>query len=437
MQYVKLQIGCLLVILYIIVSYNRASYKTKIQCNKLFDALMICAPWAVFFDGLTAWTVNNRDIVPDVVNMSAHLLFFIFMDLTVLITTMYMYDQLVGFSESNKRRNLIFYTPWLISLIVVIVEIGNIRFIHGETTDYSMGASVYACFASLGFNYGAILLILIRRYRFLPKEKVVETLSFIAIVGITIAVQVFFPEVLISAIATTALVLGIYINFENPSIRKLTIHNNEMVDGFATMVENRDNNTGGHIKRTRAYVDLMLQKMQRDKHYFDIINKDYMTNVSSAAPLHDIGKIATPDSILRKPGRLTPEEFEIIKEHAVKGGDIIMETFDGIDNPEFKKIAYEVARHHHEKYNGRGYPDGLVGEQIPLHARIMAIADVFDAVSQKRCYRDALPADECFAIIERGAGSDFDPLLAKIFLGAKDEVMRLMESGVGATEESK
>ncbi|MCI7418667.1 MAG: HD domain-containing protein [Clostridium sp.] len=99
-----------------------------------------------------------------------------------------------------------------------------------------------------------------------------------------------------------------------------------------------------------------------------------------------------------------------------------------MDNAEFRQIAYEVARHHHEKYNGRGYPDGLMGEQIPLHARIMAIADVFDAVSQKRCYRDAMPLEECFAIIENGIGTDFDPQLAKIFLNSKEEVKHLMEN---------
>ena len=115
-----------------------------------------------------------------------------------------------------------------------------------------------------------------------------------------------------------------------------------------------------------------------------------------------------------------------MKEHSAEGGDIILHTFGDLNNPEFTQIAYEMARFHHEKFNGRGYPDGLSGEAIPLHARVMAIADVFDAVSQKRCYRDAMPLEECFAIIENGAGTDFDPDLVKIFLDAKEDVMRLM-----------
>lgn len=166
--------------------------------------------------------------------------------------------------------------------------------------------------------------------------------------------------------------------------------------------------------------------MRQYRRYRDIVTRDYLMNVSNAAPLHDIGKIATPDSILQKPGKLTDEEFAKMKEHSAEGGEIILHTFGDLNNPEFTQIAYDMARYHHEKYNGRGYPDGLSGEEIPLHARIMAIADVFDAVSQKRCYRDAMPLEECFAIIENGAGKDFDPDLVKIFLDAKEDIMRLM-----------
>lgn len=156
------------------------------------------------------------------------------------------------------------------------------------------------------------------------------------------------------------------------------------------------------------------------------LSKDYITNVKNAAPLHDIGKIATPDSILQKPGKLTDEEYAIMKKHAADGAEIIRHTFCDIDNDEFRRIAFEVARYHHEKYNGKGYPVGLSGENIPLHARIMAIADVFDAVSQKRCYRDAMPVEKCFDIIKNGSGTDFDPRLVEIFLDSRDEVEQLM-----------
>lgn len=427
MQYVKLQIGCLIVILYIVVTYVRATLKSKFICNKLFDALMLIAPWAVFFDGFTAWTVNHLEAVPEWVNTFGHLFFMIFMDLTIIVTALYMYDQIVGFCKAHKQKNLLLLIPGIISLVLIAAGMNRIEYIQGKTTFYSMGFSVYVCFASLFFHYGVILYLVIARHKYLAKEKKFGTVSIIIIVGIILVAQIIFPEILLTSICPAILLLGIYIEFENPSIKKLTLYNDNMVESFANLVENRDSNTGGHIKRTRAYVNLILHKMRHDKKYKDIMNKDYLVNVSNAAPLHDIGKIATPDYILQKPGKLTDEEFAIMKKHAACGGEIIQDTFKNLDDADFQKIAYEVARFHHEKYNGKGYPEGLSGEQIPLHARIMAVADVFDAVSQKRCYRDAMPLDQCFSIIEKSSGTDFDPQIAKIFLDSKDEVVKLME----------
>lgn len=428
MQFVKLQLGCLLVIAYIEISYIRETLRGQIPCNRYFDLLMAVAPWAVFFDGLTAWTVNHMDTVPELLNRAGHLLFFIFMDLTLLVTAAYFYDQLLGFRD-RKKESLLLGIPGLLSLLLIIGGFGNLAFIPGKTTWYSMGFSVYVCYGTVILYYGAILCIVIARRRFLPKDKMMGILSFIVLAGVMLGIQVCFPEVLLTALLPTMLLLGIYVDFENPSIRKVTIQHNEMVDGFATMVESRDSNTGGHIRRTRAYVDLMLRKMRHDKRYRAILNRDYLENVSNAAPLHDVGKIATPDSILQKPGKLTEEEFAIMKQHAAAGGDIILHSFRDLSNAEFRQIAYEVARYHHEKYNGRGYPEGLKGEQIPLHSRVMAIADVFDAVSQKRCYRDAMPVEECFSIIEKGVGTDFDPNIARIFLDSADEVVALMKAG--------
>lgn len=381
MQYVKLQVGCLLVILYIVITYIKATHR-KISCNRYFDVLLAVAPWAVFFDGLTAWTVNHMNIVPEYVNRTAHLVFFVLMDIIIIVTAKYMYNELLG-ERKKERENLFLAIPGILSLVLLVAGIGELHYIHGETTWYSMGFSVYVCFATLVVYYGSILFIVISRHRFLPKDKMLGTLSFIVIMGIILIVQICFPEVLLTALFPTVLVLGIYVDFENPHIRKVILRNIEMIDGFATLVESKDNNTGGHIKRTRAYVDLILKKMRHDKKYRKVLSKDYINNVSNAAPLHDIGKISTPDRILQKPGKLTDEEFATMKEHAAEGGEIILHTFKDLDNAEFRQIAYEVARHHHEKYNGRGYPDGLAGEQIPLHARIMAIADVFDAFDGK------------------------------------------------------
>ena len=150
--------------------------------------------------------------------------------------------------------------------------------------------------------------------------------------------------------------------------------------------------------------------------------------IATASALHDIGKIAIPDAVLQKPGKLTAEEFEVMKTHSAKGGEIIEGTFKTIGDDEYSRIAYQVARYHHERWNGRGYPDRLMRKEIPLSARIMAVADVFDAVSAKRCYRDAMPLEKCFEIIENGKGKDFDPVIAEVFLDMRDEIAAIVNN---------
>lgn len=154
------------------------------------------------------------------------------------------------------------------------------------------------------------------------------------------------------------------------------------------------------------------------------MTSDFKDHLLNASPIHDIGKISTPDTILQKPGKLTDEEYAIMKKHAVAGGEIIQEIFKDLDDKEFLQTAYDVARYHHERWNGKGYPEGLKETEIPFAARIMAIADVFDAISAKRCYRDAMPLETCFQIIKEGAGKDFDPELVKLFLGAKEKIAK-------------
>lgn len=205
--------------------------------------------------------------------------------------------------------------------------------------------------------------------------------------------------------------------------KNLKKNHKEMVIGFATLVENKDGSTCGHIKRTSTYVKLLSMELRKRGYYTDILTDEYLENLYQAAPMHDIGKIAVPDVILQKPGKLTAEEFDVIKQHTVNGGKIIKETFVRMNNHSYSRVAYEVAKYHHEKWNGNGYPKGLKEDKIPLCARIMAIADVFDAVSEKRCYRDALPLEQCFAIIEEGKGKDFEPILVDVFLDMKEKIV--------------
>ena len=215
----------------------------------------------------------------------------------------------------------------------------------------------------------------------------------------------------------------------------ITQHNEKMlalqdniIIGMANLIESRDGDTGEHIKRTSFYVNLLARAIRDKGLYTDILTDNYIELLTKAAPMHDIGKILVPDHILQKPGRLTPEEYEIIKEHSAAGGKIVREVLGFIEEKDYIEIASDMAAHHHEKWNGSGYTKGLAQEDIPLSARIMAIADVFDALVSKRCYKSPMPVEEAFAEMEKSSGTHFDPQLVKIFLGLKEEIMGYLHS---------
>jgi putative two-component system response regulator len=211
------------------------------------------------------------------------------------------------------------------------------------------------------------------------------------------------------------------IEWLDAEVAKKTEHivemHNQLILGMATMVESRDNSTGGHIKRTSEGVKILIDRLKRD--HSRKLDDDFCKNLIKAAPMHDLGKIAVDDEILRKPGRFTPEEFEKMKAHAPEGARIVREILKNTDDEKFKIIAENVAHYHHERWDGTGYPDGLKGEEIPLEARIMAIADVYDALVSKRVYKEKMPFDKANEIIEGGMGTQFDPSLREAYRTAR------------------
>lgn len=194
------------------------------------------------------------------------------------------------------------------------------------------------------------------------------------------------------------------------------------IENMAELVESRDGETGTHIKNTAKYVKMIAKTMAKQEKYAKILNEEYIELLARFAPLHDVGKITVPDSILLKPGKLTDEEFKIMQSHTVNGGNIIIQILTDIESEENVMLARDIALCHHEKWNGTGYPSGLAGEEIPLCARIMAVADVFDALISKRCYKKSMSIDEAFGIIEKDMGSHFDPDVAETFLGLREEI---------------
>ena len=194
----------------------------------------------------------------------------------------------------------------------------------------------------------------------------------------------------------------------------------QLVFGMATMVEGRDNNTGGHIRRTSEVVKILCEEIMKDNSFG--LHHYFFVDLIKAAPMHDLGKITVEDAILRKPGKYTPEEYDVMKSHSEEGYKIVKNILHDCGDEYFEEIATNVAHYHHERWDGNGYPKGLKGEEIPLEARIMAIADVYDALVSKRVYKDEFSFEKANEIILDGMGKQFDPNLEKYYLRAREKI---------------
>lgn len=198
---------------------------------------------------------------------------------------------------------------------------------------------------------------------------------------------------------------------------------------MAALAETRDNETGRHIQRTKLYVKVLAEYLYEHGLYIDILNPQMINLIVTSAPLHDIGKVGIPDAILLKPGRLTQEEFEVIKFHTSLGYDAIMkaENLMGTDET-FLKFAQEIILYHHERWDGSGYLYGLMGNEIPLSARIMSVADVYDALTSKRCYKEIQSHNQAVTIISDESGKQFDPVIVEAFLACNTEFEAIAKS---------
>lgn len=204
---------------------------------------------------------------------------------------------------------------------------------------------------------------------------------------------------------------------EVAAVQDVTIH------AMASLAETRDNETGNHIRRTQLYVKLLAEKLRHNPRFSAELNKDKAIDLLvKSAPLHDIGKVGIPDRILLKPGRFEPDEFEVMKRHTALGRDAIITAEESLDlELPFLHYAKEIAYTHQEKWDGSGYPEGLSGDDIPVSGRIMAVADVYDALISRRVYKPAMPHDKAVSIIIEGRGSHFDPDMVDAFLSIADE----------------
>jgi len=237
-------------------------------------------------------------------------------------------------------------------------------------------------------------------------------------------VKPFSTSVLLNRIKTH-LDIDELIRERTTQIRRLQ---NGIVAVLADVVEERDEETGGHNDRASAYTKILIEAMMERGVYADEMSRWNIKQVVSSARLHDIGKIHIKDAILNKPAKLTDDEYEQIKTHTTEGARIIDRMIKQIGEEEYLHNAKIIAEYHHERWNGKGYPHGLKGEEIPLQGRILAVVDVFDAIVSKRPYKEAATDDEAFNLIESDIGEYFDPQIVKVFLEVKDKIKAVRET---------
>lgn len=206
---------------------------------------------------------------------------------------------------------------------------------------------------------------------------------------------------------------------------ELMITRDVTIETLGSLAEYRNLETGYHIKRTMNYVRLLAEKLQDHPNFKNYFSDERIENLWKSAPLHDIGKVGVPDSILMKPGKLTPEEFAEMQKHTIYGRDALAGAASKLGPDSFLKIAQEMAYTHHERWDGSGYPQGLKGAEIPVSGRLMAVADVYDALITRRIYKPAFSQDQTVDIIRNDSGKAFDPEIVKVFLNNKDNFHRI------------
>ena len=288
---------------------------------------------------------------------------------------------------------------------------------------------IYEAFYIVSLIYLIICMIAVGK-KFRHRDVLTIAMVVVVLVAGILPMTFFKVNVTYVAVAIGASLCYIYYNdLVQQDIQAELVSNQEkissmqkrMVSGLANLIETRDMETGEHILRTSDYVKKIAEDARDDGVYEDVLTDHFISLLHTLAPMHDIGKIIVPDSILRKPGKLTPEEFEQMKKHAAVGGDVVKEVLSGVSDEEYISFASDIATYHHERWDGSGYPKGLRGEEIPLCARIMAIADVYDALISERCYKKAFSHEEALRIISEESGAHFDPKLVKVFVEHKED----------------
>ena len=302
---------------------------------------------------------------------------------------------------------------------------------------------IYEVLFIFSLLYLIVCLVLVGR-KFSHRDRRTIWMVIVILVAGIVPMAILKINITYVAIAIAASICYIYYNdLVQQDIQKELVQNqntisnmqSHIISSLASLIESRDLETGSHVTRTSDFVETLAKHAAADGVYPDQLDERFIFKMKLLAPMHDIGKIVISDTILQKPGKLTPEEFEQMKTHAAAGGAIIKNVLEGVTDEEYQSFASDIAMFHHERWDGTGYPNGLSGENIPLPARIMAIADVYDALISKRCYKEAVSIEDAVAIIRDESESHFDPNLVEVFLRHREDFTKTRISQIAAGKE--
>lgn len=239
---------------------------------------------------------------------------------------------------------------------------------------------------------------------------------------------VFISGLFAGAMTIAFVIMIMQGNKRNYYLRKYNNMQSHIITTMADIIENRDESTGGHIRRTAKYVEILAKELQRQGKFTDILTNQYINDMVMAAPLHDIGKIHISDTVLNKPGRLTEDEFAQMKTHTTAGRELLEKAKGDLGDIHYLNIAIEMAAYHHEWEDGKGYPYGVKSDEIPLCAKILAVADVFDALTSKRVYKEAMPFDKACNIVREERGTHFDEDVVDAFTVTSEKILAAMKT---------
>ncbi len=372
------------------------------------------------------------------------------------ICILYLLDRYKPLEKGKKGIMAVVIASTVVYFILLaITPFKGLLYVIDENNNYSHGQYFNLAFIIQGIMYLSLLIYMLVNRKDIGKLKVMIVVSFILVPQIAQVLQLAFNGIALVNTGYSLIFIIMFIFSNNVAEHELKnaesrideivseVNNksseiersklkiikmqDHTIESLSNLVENRDEDTGEHVLRTREYVELIAVQMMKDGYYPEILTPRYIRLLKRAAPMHDIGKIVVPDAILKKADRFTPEEYALMKRHASEGGRIVHQILDGYETPEYIQITADIATHHHEKWDGTGYPDNLAGKQIPFSARIMAIADVFDALVSPRVYKSPMSYEEAFSLIEEGIGTQFDPIVAQEFLKIREKATAINE----------